>query len=77
MSLDGGLMDDDVALLAKRRARGLIAVVSPTSDIMKAFVNMVDKMEAEGESNEAITLALLSGMVDGMRHGNWPTAPAP
>lgn len=46
--------------------------VSPTVTVSSAFVDMVNRMDTDGQSSSQIVLAIADGMCDGLRHGNWP-----
>jgi len=45
--------------------------LSPTAREQEAFSAMVNTMRGAGESQRAITVALLQAMLDGVQHGTW------
>jgi hypothetical protein len=56
------------------KALELAYEVSPTGTVQQSFTKMKWAMEEVGETEQAVTLAILDGISDGLRHGNWPSA---
>lgn len=52
---------------------GIVVTEAPNEDAREALGVMVSAMRRAGETNEKILLALADALVDGLRHGNWPT----
>lgn len=47
--------------------------LSPSLKEQEVFTKMVRDMERDLHTNKDICLALAQGIVDGLRHGNWPS----
>jgi hypothetical protein len=50
----------------------LASRVVPNKDALNGFTALDKTMRDANETEEAILIALLGTILDGMRHGNWP-----
>jgi hypothetical protein len=50
-------------------------MASPTGKEQEAFGRMYTNMQVDGLSDEEMTMHLAMALVDGLKHGNWPTTP--
>lgn len=58
-----------------RHKTALLAILqeyAPDGTAQQKCTEMVHEMQDAGESDDKITEALASSIVDGLRHGNWP-----
>jgi hypothetical protein len=47
--------------------------LSPTGTEQQAFSANVNKARMDGATDKEVCIDLLSSMLDGLRHGNWPS----
>lgn len=57
---------------AIRKALWIADVVSPTSKERRGFTRLVYTAYVDGAGQTRILRELLSAILDGMQHGNWP-----
>ena len=60
----------------KDKLLGAGNILAPTGAVQRRLVNLVHDMEDAHEVPQEVIRALLSTLLDGVQHGNWPAAEA-